>query len=236
MRSTRLRSQISESNGPDQRRGIEASRDPRRGGEVALRSSPALDLDREQLARLDQLGDPAASTRPPGGGSSRAGRARRRPRGDRAAIRTQLALGVGERRGRRRQHRRRQHPLGQVVEALEAPPARRRSPARTRTATRARAWSPTSPTTGRCAAGARRSAPRRRSGRGRGPARAPRRPARGCSSAIRRIPPQASSPARSIRQRSSGCSSTGSSEASWPQYSNSRRGARCESRSSSSCG
>ena len=41
------------------------------------------------------------------------------------------------------------------------------------------------------------------------------------------MPPQASSPARSIRQRSSGWVATGSSDASWPQYSNSRRGARC---------
>ena len=47
------------------------------------------------------------------------------------------------------------------------------------------------------------------------------------------MPPHASSAARAMRQRSSGCSATGSSDASWPQYSNSRRGARCAARSSS---
>ena len=43
--------------------------------------------------------------------------------------------------------------------------------------------------------------------------------------ATRRMPPHASSCARAMRQRSSGCSSTGIRLASWPQYSNSRRGA-----------
>ena len=47
----------------------------------------------------------------------------------------------------------------------------------------------------------------------------------GRSFATRRMPPHASSWARAMRQRSSGCSSTGSRLASWPQYSNSRRGA-----------
>ena len=49
----------------------------------------------------------------------------------------------------------------------------------------------------------------------------------------RRMPPHASSAARAMRQRRSGCSATGSSDASWPQYSNSRRGARWAARSSS---
>ena len=48
--------------------------------------------------------------------------------------------------------------------------------------------------------------------------------------------PQASSRARRMRQRSNGCVSTGSSEASWPQYSNSRRGAYQAALSTSSSG
>jgi hypothetical protein len=56
----------------------------------------------------------------------------------------------------------------------------------------------------------------------------------GCSSAMRRIPPHASVRAAAIRQRSAGCSATGMSEASWPQYSNSSRGAWEAARSSTS--
>ena len=56
----------------------------------------------------------------------------------------------------------------------------------------------------------------------------------GCSRAMRRMPPHASCAARSIRQRSSGCVATGISDASWPQYSNSRRGAYQASLSSAS--
>jgi len=47
----------------------------------------------------------------------------------------------------------------------------------------------------------------------------------GCSAATRATPFHASESARAIRQRSSGCSSTSIRLASWPQYSNSRRGA-----------
>jgi hypothetical protein len=51
--------------------------------------------------------------------------------------------------------------------------------------------------------------------------------------AVRRMPPQASSRHRCIRQRSSGSVVGGTSEASWAQYSTSRRGRRSRARSSS---
>ncbi len=101
------------------RRGIVAPRP-----EVAPRASPALDLDRDQVARLDELPDTGArvgEAEPEvvaqvalGGHAHRAGRDS-----------DQLALGVLGRRRGRGDHLRRQHPLGQVVEALEVPPPRR---------------------------------------------------------------------------------------------------------------
>jgi hypothetical protein len=50
------------------------------------------------------------------------------------------------------------------------------------------------------------------------------------------MPPHASFAARSIRHRSSGCIATGSSDASWPQNSNSARGARNAAPTSSATG
>jgi hypothetical protein len=58
----------------------------------------------------------------------------------------------------------------------------------------------------------------------------------GRSCATRRMLPQASSWARCMRQRSKGWVATGSSDASWPQYSNSRRGAYQAALSTSSSG
>ena len=185
-----------------------------------------------QLAGLDQLGDPQLRRRRPAAGSSRAGRARRRPRAPAPAIRSSSRwassdAGVGAastvardapaRAGRRA-----------ARSAAAGPP----SPARSRTATRSPAWSPTSPTTARCAAGASPRAPRPRSARARAPARGRCSTSSGRSSWTRSMLPQASCSARSIRQRSSGWRSTPISDASCPQYSNSRRGARWESRSS----
>ena len=65
---------------------------------------------------------------------------------------------------------------------------------------------------------------------------APARPARGAPARPGCMLPQASSWARCMRQRSSGCVATGSSDASWPQYSNSRRGAYQAALSTSSSG
>ena len=53
----------------------------------------------------------------------------------------------------------------------------------------------------------------------------------GDSRAARSIPPQASCSARAIRQRISRCVAGGTKDASWAQYSTSRRGAREQARS-----
>ena len=123
------------------------------------------------------------------------------------------------------QHRAREHALGQVVVALEADAAAPQviSPLQNRNSS-ARlasdqshhgpfffgASSTTSPP---------RIGPRSRT------LSSTRSTSSGRSVAMRRIPPQASSCARFMRQRSSGWVATGISDASWPQYSNSRRGA-----------
>ncbi len=117
-RSTRGRSQTSESKGPTERACGDRSRDAGARGEVGL-LAPALHSHRDQRALLDQLGD-----------------ARRGVLGRNAEVVAQVALGgdAQRRRGdlqksalrlldRRRRgvdHRPRQHPLGHVVVPDEA--------------------------------------------------------------------------------------------------------------------
>ena len=82
------------------------------------RHVPALDLDRMQLARLDQLGH--AWPDRVGGQPEVVAQLGQRGHAERArGDRDELALGVLLARGRRGEHRAREHALGQVVEALE---------------------------------------------------------------------------------------------------------------------
>ncbi len=108
----------------DERPGVDRARDPRRGIEVAG-PLPALHLDRPQLAGLDELGDAVAGPRR---GQpevvAQVARGRDAHRARRHAQQDPLRL--LERGRRRRDHLGREHALGQVVEALEPAPARRR--------------------------------------------------------------------------------------------------------------
>ena len=131
---------------------------------------------------------------------------------DERAQRLRRRVGTG-----RVEHRARDHPLGQVVEALEALARRRSTGRRGPRASRARA-SPASSSTSRRRPRPRSGASRAARGRGSPQARAPpppgarAAPARGCPSG--RAP--------RIRQRNSGKSSTGSRLASCAQYSKTR--------------
>ena len=113
--------------GRDQRPRLDPPRPAGGGLEVGC-AAPALDLDRQQRALLDELGEPVARLRHPepeivaqvalGRDAERPGRDAEQP-----------ALRLGFIRRRRADDRRREHALGQVVDALEAAPRRRRDEA-----------------------------------------------------------------------------------------------------------